>query len=186
MENTPGSVINQPERLKRLESPFPPFLCGVAAGRCSSYLDSLATDATHVLPLLLFFFSLHFFLSTFFFFFPLFHEREKISILRSGLESKSAHGRTRVWPTFALATIGGVYEVLSLCKRWICRTTRARGKPSCLLISRIGGILAVFAFFVVDFARCSEFEMVEFLEWFDNFPISWEYSFPASWTDLKY
>ena len=44
----PGSVINQPERLKRLESPFSLFLCGVAAGRCSSYLDSLATDATHV------------------------------------------------------------------------------------------------------------------------------------------
>lgn len=48
MENMPGSVINQPERLKRLESPFSLFLCGVAAGRCSSYLDSLATDATHV------------------------------------------------------------------------------------------------------------------------------------------
>lgn len=29
-----GPVINQPERLKRLESSFPLFLCGIAAGRC--------------------------------------------------------------------------------------------------------------------------------------------------------
>ena len=29
-----GPVINQPERLKRLESSFPLFLCGTAGGRC--------------------------------------------------------------------------------------------------------------------------------------------------------
>lgn len=108
----PGSVINQPERLKRLESPFSLFLCGVAAGRCSSYLDSLATDATlgaavanNALLLFLFlsflpiFFPLHStFLCFFLFFFCVPRERErkregrfaeKISIFRSGRRLES-------------------------------------------------------------------------------------------------
>lgn len=155
----PGSVINQPERLKRLESPFSLFLCGVAAGRCSSYLDSLATDATHVprsccceqrssfssffFPLLL----AHFFPSPLHFsqssllllvLFPCSTRERRLAerISRNRLESttKAPMGRTRVYPvpTLAVSAIGGVYEVLSLCK-WQIRmkrtTTRARGKP---------------------------------------------------------
>lgn len=39
-----------------------------------------------------------------------------------GIDDKSAHGRTRVYPmpTLAVSAIGGVYGVLSLCKWWIC------------------------------------------------------------------
>lgn len=157
MENMPGSVINQPERLKRLESPFSLFLCGVAAGRCSSYLDSLATDATHVprsccceqrSSFSFFFFPLllaHFFPSPLHFSqpssrsFSVLHKRERrlaerISRNRSESTTKAPMGRTRVYPvpTLAVSAIGGVYEVLSLCK-WQIRmkrtTTRARGKP---------------------------------------------------------
>ena len=144
----PGSVINQPERLKRLESPFSLFLCGVAAGRCSSYLDSLATDATHVprsccceqRSSFFFFFFTHFFSSPLHFSQPSFllllllflcstrerEIREKDLDLQEwssfGIDDKSAHGRTRVYPmpTLAVSAIGGVYGVLSLCKWWIC------------------------------------------------------------------
>lgn len=117
VENMPGSVINQPERLKRLESPFSLFLCGVAAGRCSSYLDSLATDATHVprsccceqrSSFSFFFFPLllaHFFPSLLHFSqpssrsFSVLHEREKTrgkDLQESlGIDDKSAHGKNK-------------------------------------------------------------------------------------------